>query len=88
VGVVAHYQSIPNERAFDGGDGAPDAGIVRRQEAYDRDEEQTRVQCRIAERLDERVLLGVVPMLAHFLMNRRPDISPALEGAVEPEFLD
>ena len=62
--------------------------IVRRQKADEGNEQQACVQCRVAERLDKRVLLGVVPTLAHFLMNRRPNLSPALEGPIEPEFLD
>ena len=58
------------------------------QKADDRDEQQARVERRIAEGLNERVLLGIKPALADFLMNRGPDISPALERPVEPEFLD
>ena len=54
---IAQHKSVTNERAFDGGDRASDAGIVRRQKADNGNEQQTRVERRIAERLDKRILL-------------------------------
>src|ERR1700722_13904613 len=87
-GVIAHHESLAKELAFDCGDRALDAGIVWRQKADDGDEQEARVQRRIAERLDERVFLRIIPARAHLLMNRVADSAPTLERSLEPEFLD
>ena len=67
--VIAQHESVAKQLALDGRDGALDAGIVRRQKADHRNKQKARVQRRVAERLHERVLSGIKPMLAHFGMN-------------------
>src|SRR3984957_17593199 len=52
--VITQHESVAKKPALDGGDRALDARIVRRQKADDGDQQQARVQARIAERLDER----------------------------------
>src|ERR1700684_3529722 len=87
-GVVAHHESLAKKLAFDCGDRALDAGIVRRQKADDGNEQKARVQRRIAQRLDERVFVSVIAARAHLVMNRVTDSAPALERSLETEFLD
>src|SRR5580698_9770082 len=86
--IVAHHKSVAQKPAFNRSDRALDARIVRRQEADDGNEQQARVQRRVAERLDEGVFAHIIPVRADLCMDRSAGLAPALERSLEPEFLD
>ena len=81
VGLVAHDQAVPGERAADRLDRAHDAFVLGGQEADQRDQQQARVQTLRAVRLDERLQLGVEAVGADVGVDLLADRAPAVDRA-------
>src|SRR5262245_59871849 len=86
-GLVSRHEAIGREATADGLDGSEHARILRRKESDERNHQEARVEQLRAVVLQEGAELPIEPVLAHVRVDRGADVSPALDGAVEPEAL-
>jgi len=75
--VVPQDESIDQEVLLDRGDGASHPGIIERQKAYGRNQQETRVELRRSVGLNEAAEAGVEAARADLIVNRLAQRAPS-----------
>src|ERR1039457_989967 len=83
VCVISQHKSIANEIALNSCQCTAHTRVVRWQEAYHWDQQETGIERRDAKGLHERILFGIEAFVADLLVNRIANGTPMIEGPLQ-----
>src|SRR5215469_3752789 len=85
--VISQHKSIDDQLAFDGLDGCNHTSVRCWQEADERDEQETRIQCSRTITLHKRAHTGIKSVLADIFVNLVAQAAPVIERSSQFEAL-
>src|SRR3984893_5212692 len=85
AGAIAHHEAIHHQFMLDRRDGAAYSRIIRREEAYDRQQQQAGIELAAAEALCESVLTGIEPAFADRGVHEVAKFAPPLQRCLKFE---